>query len=305
MKTRLEGLIAASFTPMNADGSVNLDLIGEQAMFLHRNGVQGAFVCGTTGESMSLTMQERMDIAERWTEVAPEGFKVIVHVGHTSLEVSKRLAANAQEIGAWSISAMGPCFFKPASIRELVTFCSEIAGSAPKLPFYYYHIPSVTGVSFPMVDFLEAAKERIPNLAGVKYTHHDLMDYELCRRAESGRFDILFGIDEMLLGGLAFGAGGAIGSTYNIAAPLYNRLIKAFKEGDLDCARNLQDRSIELVRVLNKIAQPNFVATKSVMKMLDVDCGPVRAPLSNITPEQYKTLEVELQKIGFFEYSSK
>lgn len=305
MKTRLEGLIAASFTPMNADGSVNLDLIGEQAMFLHRNGVRGAFVCGTTGESMSLTMQERMDIAARWVALSPEGFKVIVHVGHTSLEVCKQLAANARDIGAWGVSAMGPCFFKPASIRELVTFCSEIAGSAPELPFYYYHIPSMTGVSFLMVDFLEAAKERIPNLAGIKYTHYDLMDYELCKRAESRRFDILFGVDEMLLGGLAFGADGAIGSTYNIAAPLYNELIKAFKEGDLDYARDLQDRSIELVRVLNKTAQPNFVAAKSVMKMLGIDCGPVRAPLSNITLEQHKILEAELEKIGFFEYSSR
>lgn len=305
MKTHIEGLIAAPFTPMNSDGSVNFDMIEKQAEFLHRNGVSGAFICGTTGESMSLTVPERLDIARRWVETAPDGFKVIVHIGHTSLEASKTLAAHSQKIGAWGVGAMGPCFFKPQCVDDLVAFCGEMAAAAPKLPYYYYHMPSITGVNFLMVDFLEAAEDKIPNLAGIKYTWEDLMDFELCRKVDGGRFDMLFGRDELLLCALVLGARGSVGSTYNFAAPLYNRLIEAFDGGDLETARNLQRKSMEMIQLLIRTAGSYNAVAKAAMRMLGVDCGPVRLPLKNITSQQYDNLKTKLEKIGFFEYCSK
>jgi N-acetylneuraminate lyase len=290
---------------MHADGSVNLAVIEQQAEFLHRNGVKGAFLCGTTGEGMSLTTSERMEIARRWVEAAADDFTVIVHVGHTSLEVCKSLAVHARQIGAWGMGAMAPCFFKPRSVEDLVDFCEKIAAAAPELPFYYYHIPSMTGVNFPMVEFLAAAADRMPNLAGVKYTWEDLMDFELCRKLDGGRFDMLFGRDELLLCGLALGARGAVGSTHNIAAPLYIRLIEAFLAGDLETARSLQRKSMEMIQLLNRYGDPNFVATKAVMKMLGLDCGPVRPPLRNLTTSQYEGLQAGLRQMGFFEFCCK
>jgi N-acetylneuraminate lyase len=305
VKQPLEGLIAAPVTPMRPDGSVNLDVIPRQAELLHRNGVNGAFVCGTTGESLSLTTRERMDIAERWVTTAPGDLKVIVHVGHTSLQTGKHLAAHSQQIGAWGNAAMGPCFFMPQRLEDLVAFCAEMAAAAPSLPFYYYHMPSMTGVNFPMVDFLEAAAETIPNLAGIKYTYEDLMDFELCRRLDGGRFDMLFGRDEILICSLALGCRGAVGSTYNIAAPLYLRLIEAVQAGDMETGRLLQGKAIEFIRLLNRTATPSFVATKAVMKMIGVDCGPVRLPLRSPSREECESLRAGLERIGFFDYCSK
>ncbi len=97
---KTKGLIAAPFTPLRANGAVNLDAVAPYARWLHRHGVVGAFICGTTGEGMSLTMDERRQVAERWVATAPAGLRVIVHVGHNALADCQALAAHAQDIGA-------------------------------------------------------------------------------------------------------------------------------------------------------------------------------------------------------------
>jgi len=305
MVERIEGLIAAPFTPMGEDGGVNLSAVEPYADLLARNGVAGVFACGTTGESLLLTVAERMDIARRWTDVAAEGFKVIIHVGHNSLAESKALAAHAGEIRAYGIGAMGPCFFKPQTIEDLVAFCAQVAAAAPALPFYYYHIPGMTGVEFPMADFLETATEAIPTLAGIKYTWEDLVDFGRCLDVGDGRFDLLYGRDETLLAGLAIGARSAVGSTYNFAAPLYRRLMEAFEAGDLDTARDLQRKSREMIHLLQATTGSFLPAAKTVMKMVGLDCGPVRSPMRNLTPEEVEHVRAELQRLGFDEYCAK
>ncbi len=302
MFPHIEGLIAAPFTPLLQDGGINVDAIATYSALLHRNGVAGVFICGTTGESLSLTTQERMVVAERWTAVAPRELKVIVHVGHAGLEDAKALAAHAQRIGAWGVGAMPPCFFKPADVGALVACCRELAAVTPELPFYYYHTPSMTGVNFPMIDFLAAAQGLIPNLAGIEFTYENLMDFAQCREYSGGRYDLLFGRDEILLCGLALGARGTVGSTYNFAAPLYHRLIAAFDAGDLATARALQQKSIELIRVLGQSAGSFFTAAKAVMGLLGVECGPLRSPLPNITPAECERLQARLEASGFREY---
>jgi N-acetylneuraminate lyase len=304
MNEHIRGLVAAPYTAMNADCSINLEVIERQADFLVKNGVSGAFICGTTGECGSLTVQEKMDVATRWSEVSPDGLKVIMHVEGSCLENCKTLANHAQGVGAWGIGAIAPSFFKPGNVEELVSYCAEVAASAPALPFYFYHMPSITGVNFPMIRFLEQASKKIPNLAGIKYTYEDLMDYHLCLAFEDGRYDMLLGRDEILICGLSLGARGAVGSTYNFASPLYNQIINAFDEGDLADARKLQKKSVDLIQWLLQIPASFQAVGKSIMKVVGVDCGPVRAPLTNMTQMDYENLEVGLEKLGFFEYCS-
>jgi N-acetylneuraminate lyase len=300
---KTHGLIAAPHTPMDAGGEVRLELIEAQADLLARNGVAGAFVCGTTGEGLSLTMAERRAVAERWVRAAAEGFRVIVHVGHTALPAARELAAHAQKIGAFAIGTLPPIFFKPPGVAELVVFSSRVAAAAPELPFYYYHIPAMTGVVLPMQDYLAAASEAIPNAAGVKFTHEDLADYAACLALGGGRLDCLFGRDEVLLSALALGAEGAIGSTYNFAAPLYLRLIEAFRAGDLATARRLQATSMAIIRAVQRQG-PGVVGFKHVMAMIGLDVGPVRPPLRPLGDEQVRALRAELEEIGFFEVCS-
>jgi N-acetylneuraminate lyase len=299
----LKGLIAAPHTPMCADLNVNLNRIDDQAQLLIRNNVSGVYICGSTGEGMSLTIDERVAVATRWQQVARKDIKVVVNVGHTSINDCKALAVHAAMAGVYAISAMPPCYYKPATIGDLVEFYAQIASAAPNVPFYAYHTPGLTGVNFKMIQFLEIAAKKIPSLAGIKYNHNDFMDYAQCRSFGNGKYDILFGVDEMLLASLPYGTAGAIGSTYNYAAPLYHDLIKAFVANDYPRAIALQEKSIEVVNILIKFGP--FATGKSIMRLVGVDCGPVRTPLQNLTSHQMDQLTSDLEDIGFSKFCSK
>ena len=186
---RIKGLIDAPFTPFYENGEVNLEPIEAYAKMLVKNGLQGVFINGSSGEGYMLTEEERMRLAERWVSVAPEGFKVIVHVGSCCVKASRMLAEHAQKIGAWGIGAMAPPFPKIGRIEELVKYIEEIAAGAPELPFYYYHIPAFNGAFLPMVKLLEAVDGRVPNFAGIKYTFESMYEYNQCRLYKNGKFD--------------------------------------------------------------------------------------------------------------------
>ncbi len=298
---RLEGLIAAPPTPLAADGSLNPVVVERQVSMLVRHGLCGAFPCGTTGEGLALTVPERMRLVESWVEAVPEEFAVIVHAGHTSVVAGRELAAHAQRIGADAVAAMGPSFLKPQGLDGLVAFCAELAAAAPELPFYYYHIPSVSGVHEYMVDFLRAAADRIPNLAGMKFSCEDLMDFGRCLRLDGGCYDMLFGRDEMLLAALALGARGAVGTTYNFAAPLYQEVIESFQAGDLEAARSAQARAGDMVEVLRR--HGGVRAAKQIMALTGLNCGPARLPLRPFTDEERDALCTDLEAVGFFDYA--
>lgn len=115
---KIIGLIDAPFTPFYENGEVNYEPIEAYAKMLQKNGLKGVFINGSSGEGYMLTEDERMKLAERWIEVAPEGFKVIVHVGSCCVKASKMLAEHAQKIGAWGIGAMAPPFPKVGRIEN-------------------------------------------------------------------------------------------------------------------------------------------------------------------------------------------
>ena len=298
---RLHGLVTATHTPFHADGSLNVAAVEPQAAHLLKNGVTTVFIGGTTGESSSLTLDERRALAQRWSEVARgTALRVVVHVGSNCLADARTLAAQAEQLGATAIAALAPSYFKPSSIDALIACCADIAAAAPGTPFYYYDIPVMTGVSLPMPEFLEKARDRIPTLAGIKFTNADLMAYQLCLRADGGAWDVPFGFDEHMLGALAMGARGAVGSGFNFAAPIYARLIAAFARGDLAAAREEQFRGVRLIQLL---ASHGYMgAAKAVMKMLGVDVGPARLPSGNPSPEQTAKLRAALDAMGFFDW---
>jgi N-acetylneuraminate lyase len=281
MTVRLHGLVAATHTPFDAHGDLNLAIVEKQAELM--------------------LLDERLALAKRWSEVVRgTPLVLVVHVGSNCLRDARTMAAQAQSIGAAAIAAVTPCYFKPRSLDTLVACCAEIAAAAPATPFYYYDIPILTGVLFSMPEFLNVAPARIPTLVGLKFTNADLMAFQRCLRAENGRFDVPWGTDEYLLGALALGAQGAVGSSYNFTAPLYLRLIAAYNRGDLAAARAEQFRSVQLIDLLAGLGY--MAAAKTVMGLLGVEVGPARLPNTNLTVEQTTRLRTSLEQMGFFDW---
>lgn len=298
---KLKGFFPAPYTPFHPNGKVNSEIIPTYSAWLKEQRVHGVFAGGTTGEGLLLTIRERKELAEAWMAHQAEDFKVIIHVGAPSIEDAKELARHSASISADATSTMAPIFLKPGSIPALIHYCKEIAAEAPELPFYYYHIPQVTGVDFMMIDFLEQAETQIPNLKGIKYSGTNIMDVLLCAEYNHKKMDIVYGQDEKLLAGLAYGLESAIGSTYNYMAPLYHKLVKAFQSGDMAKARELQTVSAKFVRYMDLFGGGIRVG-KRIMKEIGIDCGGLRSPGMTISEKEWNAFQNLLRKNELDEY---
>ncbi len=298
MSGPLTGLIPATYTPFLADGRLNVEGVDAQAELLRESGIDSVFIGGTTGECASLSVAERKALAERWIQVAKGTMRVAVHVGANCQGDAIELASHARQIGAAAVAALAPNYFKPATVEDLIVFCAPIAAEADPLPFYFYDIPGMTGVRLSMSAFLRAAKHRIPTLAGLKFSNTDLVELQECVRFDDGGFDVLFGSDECLVAGLCLGVKGAVGSSYNFAAPVYQRIQAAFDRGDLATARAEQAKSVLLIKTLAEFGY--LAASKALMAMLGVDCGPIRPPLRNLSKEERGTLWERLAPLDVF-----
>jgi N-acetylneuraminate lyase len=289
-------LIAAPHSPLDSHGSLRLEVVSQQASHFQKSQVAGVFICGSTGEGVSLMSEERMQLAEAWAEAARQhALKLIVHVGHNSGSQAAKLASHAQRLQADGVAVMAPSFFKPSSPQSLLDYLKPIAGACKETPFYFYDIPSLTGVCLPTPAVLPLLAEQIPNFAGIKYTKDDLMELQECLDIAQGRWPILFGSDEILLAAYTYGVRGAVGSTYNFIPQLYHKMIAALDSQHLAEARRLQLLSIRIIRLCQSFGY--LAAAKTAMQLVGIDCGPVRPPLPKLTEGQTQNFLAELKRL--------
>lgn len=298
---KLHGLVAAAHTPFRDNGQVNLAVIDSQVKYLASQKINLAFITGSTGESSSLQLSERKEIYVAWKEAGDQhGVTIIAHTGSNSIQDTQELASYAQQLGFAATSSLCPSYYKPATLDLLIQCCAETAAAAPNLPYYFYDIPVLTGVRFSPVAFIDQAKKSIPNFAGIKFTNPDLALYMEALNHDTS-LDLPWGVDEWFLGALATGARGAVGSSFNFAPALYQRMMAAFDEGDLQTARECQLRSVRMIHIL---ASKGYMAcAKKVMGWHGVDLGPARLPLPNIDSATETELKSELEAIGFFQWA--
>ncbi|MBX9622392.1 MAG: dihydrodipicolinate synthase family protein [Gemmataceae bacterium] len=292
----LTGLTPAVLTPFDATGDLNLAAVERQAELLVGDGVRAAFVGGTTGEFSSLSVPEREALTGRWLDVARgSGLRVVVHVGANALPDARHLTAHAAKHGAAAIASVAPSYTKPKTPAALADWCRAVAAAAPDTPFYFYDIPAFTGVAHPMPEFFERFADSVPTLAGVKFSNPDLMAFQRLVHLRGGRFDVVWGFDEYLLAALVLGGRGAVGATYNFAAPLYQKVIDGVRVGDLAAARAAQYRSVEMITLMYRYGF--LSACKEVMRARGLDLGPVRLPQTNLTADEAKSFREELSAL--------
>ena len=294
----IQGFIPAAFTPFLQDYSLNVDTVPQLAELYKRQNCKSVFINGTTGEFASMTLRERKLIAEAWI-IKTTGLSIWVHVGHTSQREAIELAHHAYQIGAKAISAIAPFYFTPTSIDALVEFLQPIAHAAKELPFYYYHIPSLSHVPLNTAYFVKEAIAKIPSFAGLKFSSSDLYSLQKAKIAAGDHpIEILFGVDEMLLGALPLGIDGAIGSTYNFATALYQRLLCTYEENDTSQSQAFQALSARLVSEFHNYG--GISTGKAIMEMLGVSCGPPRPPLSSLSSDNRVKLYQVLSDLDIF-----
>lgn len=290
----MKNLFAATYAPMHTNYELNLDVVESYAGLIKNNRIDGVFINGSTGDFVSLSTSERQELLTEWAKHSGENLYLINHVGHTNLVEAQKLAKHSND-KADAIAALAPFYFVPRSSNQLVEYCASIAENAPDLPFYYYHLPALTGVQFSMVEFAQKAKKEISTFAGIKFSENNVVEFQKLNCKEPG-LDIFFGVDQAFLSSLPLNTKGWVGSTYNHLAPLYHKIQKAFCQGDFEEANHLQTLSINFIEVLSKYGGFNG-AGKSFMKKIGIDCGPSRFPHSTLSEQELEEVEITFQKL--------
>jgi N-acetylneuraminate lyase len=259
---------------------------------LYGAGVNGVYVCGTTGEGMLQPLAQRQAIVEAAVACTPRDRHVVVHVGAASLDEALALSAHAAKAGAHAISSLPPLsaqFAFPDVLRYY-----EALARASDLPLIVYYFPDLS----PAIGSAEQLETlcALPTVIGVKFTDFDLYTMTRVMRPERRIFN---GRDEVLAAGLLMGADGGIGSFYNLVPELFVRIYAAAAAGRWDEARTVQQRVNALIRITLQF--PVFPAVKQILAWSGLDCGGCLPPRTRITVEQQRTLQASLVEEGFGE----
>uniref|UniRef100_A0A023FWC0 N-acetylneuraminate lyase n=1 Tax=Amblyomma parvum TaxID=251391 RepID=A0A023FWC0_AMBPA len=293
---KYSGLCVAPFTPFDSKGRININIIDEYVSLLQKQSVTGAFVNGSTGEGLSLTVAERKKLAERWVEASKGKLDlVIVHVTATSIVDTKELATHAEGLNVDAISILPPFYFRSPSNDHLVRYVEEVSKAAPNTPIIYYHIPAFTRVEVRMSEFLPEASRRVPALCGAKYSCSDLTDLAGFLRKDKAQFKIFFGYEEMLLAALALGVNAAIGGTFTYQGHLARKIMDLYEQGDLAAARLHQDKLKHGIDTLCKHGYCVAALKAAANKVSGLDFGDTRIPVCPLSEEKAEELADEIR----------
>jgi len=293
---QLEGIMPALHTAYHPDGSVNVDVIRKLAASHVEQGCNGFFLCGSTGEGLLMSLEERKLIARTVIETVAGQVPVMVHVGAVSTNDSVELAKDAKRAGAAAVSTLPPIYYRPG-LPGLMQHLRAIASVG--LPTSYYHIPVLTGLDFSAQELVDALTS-IDGVFGLKFTHSELFTMWWILDAAKGRLRVFNGWDQMLLQGLVTGACGGVGSTYNYQMKTIVGIYKAVKAGDFETARKLQWKANEVIRVLFRNGG-NLATEKAILKLRGFEVGPPRGPLVPFPEERLGDLRRQLEEIHFFD----
>lgn len=288
-QTTVAGVFPALVTPLKADGSVNVNALEKLLDRVYSAGVDGVYVCGSTGEGMLLGEAERREVVETAVRHSPHGKHVIVHVGARKLEIAQRLAKHAESSRASAVSCIRP----PGITHDEILEWYSVLATSTSLPFLAYYFPALTGEALTVEQLIAICQIR--GVSGIKYTDYDL--YTLSLLARDG-YNIFNGRDEVLAAGLLMGACGGIGSIYNLVPKWFVELRKQAARGDWAAARATQDRINDLLRVLLRF--PFLSALKRVLTWEGIDCGGVVAPGVELSAAQQRLLHDSLAELQIF-----
>lgn len=230
MNSKFRGLWPAFLTPLDADGKPALSTVEQLTELFIRQGLDGLYVTGSTGQWPLLTFAERCAIAERVVQSAKGRMPIMVHVGAASTEEAVALARHAQKIGADAVSAVAPTYYGHSA--DVVFGHYRAIGAAAELPLFVYHLSQVNQLSLHPEEYVRRLLE-LPNIAGMKITDRDLYLFGLMHAYAGDRLQLFSGADEVMCQAVLSGAVGAIGTFYNLWGPTCRQARLAMAAGDV------------------------------------------------------------------------
>ena len=287
MNRKLQGIIPALLTPFGGDGGVNTDALKRVIDWNIEKGVDGFYVGGSTAEAFLLSEEERNLVYRTAAEAAGGRVPLIAHVGCISTEQAIRFAKVAERLGYTAISAIAPFYYK-FSFEQIKRHYFAIA-DAVSLPMVIYNFPNFSGVNLTVEQVAEFFAD--DRFIGIKHTSNDFFSLEQFKSRFPEKL-VFNGFDEMLLSGLAVGADGGIGSTYNFMAEKYIALYRAFRAGDMGEALKIQQACNRIIKALCLVGV--MEGEKEVLCQLGFDFGEARSPFSSLTAEQKDFLKKEI-----------
>ncbi|MCD6343235.1 MAG: N-acetylneuraminate lyase [Spirochaetaceae bacterium] len=289
---RFKGLLPALLTPYDKNGKISSDSLQKLIDNCIGQGVDGFYVGGSTGEAFLLTTEERKLLIKLAMEAVAGKKPVICQVGAVGTDIAIDLAQWAEKNGADAISAVAP-FYYPFSKEQILNHYTAITDSV-SIPMIVYNIPGLSGVSLSEDDFKRLYEH--DRIIGVKHTHHNLYEMERIKSIDPERL-VFFGFDEVTLAGVAMGADGAIGSTFNLMAAQYIRLRELFNQGKNTEALEKQKMINNIISTM--IPMGVFTALKyAITSRRGIPMGEVRAPFTPLSGSEKSRLDTVLDKYG-------
>lgn len=280
----LRGLFPAMVTPFKSDESIDENALGALVERLVKQGADGLYVCGSSGEAILLSLTERKKILETALAAAKGLVPVVAHIGCQRTSDTLELAAHAKQAGAAAVSALPPIYYK-YTIEELSAYYRSILNTVD-LPLIVYNAPALTGVFFDQNNISGVFDH--PNSCGMKFTSYD--SYRMQRLMAMHPDKVMInGHDETYLPALALGVRCAIGSTLNFTLGNFRQMLEQFESGDMEGARNGQDAINQIVDILLEVGV--FRSLKGVLNLIGVRVGNCRRPFSPLTSREMSLLE--------------
>lgn len=291
-KTIFTGAGVAIVTPMNPDESINFDRLGQIIDNQIENGTDAIVICGTTGESATMTDQEHVDCIEYAVKRVNGRVPVVAGAGSNHTSYAVWMSKEAKRVGADALLHVTP-YYNKTSQTGLIRHFNAVA-DATDLPIILYNVPSRTGVNITPATYRELAKH--PNIVAAKEASGNISQIAQIAQACGDELDLYSGNDDQIVPLLSLGAKGVISVLSNIMPRETHDICRLFFEGKIAESRVLQLKLLPLINAL--FSDVNPIPVKEAMNMMGWECGECRLPLVSMQPQAKEHLRVLMQEQG-------
>lgn len=287
------GAGVAIVTPMKENGDVNFEKLGEILEEQIKEGTDSIVICGTTGESSTLTHEEHLETIKYTIDKVNKRIPVIAGTGSNCTETAIYLSTEAEKYGADGVLLVTP-YYNKATQKGLIEHYTKIANSI-KIPVILYNVPSRTGINMQPKTVAYLA-EHVENIIGVKEASGDIAQVAEMAALTRGKLDIYSGNDNQIVPLLSLGGKGVISVLSNVAPRFTHDMVEKYLNGDVKGSCDMQLDAMPLINAL--FSEVNPIPVKAAMNLMGMEVGPLRSPLTEMEEANKEKLKEEMVKFG-------